>query len=90
MVAFHARRHQAPKRRDIDLKRSDPSVVAKHTELKNKFTADHPSALTRNQEDREERFLIARRSQQDDAFGKQIQEVPDSRKTKKRQPAESH
>lgn len=70
----------------LDPKRSDPSVVAKHTELKNKFTADHPNALTRNQEDREERdLLIARRSQQDDAFGKQIQEVPGSKgKTKKR------
>ena len=61
-------------------------MVAKHTELKNKFTADHPNALTRNREDREERdLLIARRSQQDDAFGKQIQEVPGSKgKTKKR------
>ena len=26
----------------LDPKRSDPSMVAKHTELKNKFTADHP------------------------------------------------
>jgi hypothetical protein len=45
--------------------------------MKDKFTADHPKALTRNGEDRTERDrLIARQSQQDDEFGDRIQVVP--------------
>lgn len=70
----------------LDPKRSDPEEVAKNTEMKNKFTADHPNALRRNQEDKHERSrLIARQSQQDDEFGAQIQDVPGVKgKTKKR------
>ena len=70
----------------LDPERSDPLVVAKHSELKNKFTADHPDALSRNQEDRQERDrLISRHSHLDDEFGAKIQEVPGSKgKTKKR------
>lgn len=70
----------------LDPKRSDPEEVAKNTEMKNKFTADHPNALRRNQEDKDERSrLIARQSQQDDEFGAQIQDVPGVKgKTKKR------
>ena len=61
----------------LDTRRSDPEVVAKHAQLKDKFTADHPNALTRNSEDRTERDrLIARQSQQDDEFGGQVQVVP--------------
>lgn len=70
----------------LDSNRSDPEEVAKNTEMKNKFTADHPNALRRNQEDKDERSrLIARQSQQDDEFGAQIQDVPGVKgKTKKR------